>query len=72
MHNNLFMHNKRSDIYAVGGGRGDCACVYSLEEVVASPAYARWRQEYEPALERWFALMSFEEAWETADVLGSE
>lgn len=42
------------------------------EEVLASPAYARWSEEYEPILERWFALMEFAEEWEAEDLLTSE
>ena len=42
------------------------------EEVLASPTYARWSEEYEPILEHWFALMEFEEEWEVEDLLTSE
>jgi len=42
------------------------------EETFASPAYVSWCEEYEPALERWSALMTFEEEWETEDCLGTE
>jgi hypothetical protein len=42
------------------------------EEVLASPAYARWSEEYEPILEQWFALMEFEAEWEAADLLTSD
>ncbi|MFN8444015.1 MAG: hypothetical protein U0175_24755 [Caldilineaceae bacterium] len=39
------------------------------EEVLASPAYARWSKEYEPILEQWFALMEFEAEWEVENLL---
>lgn len=42
------------------------------QEVLASPAYARWLTDYEPILERWFALMDFEAEWEAEDRLTSE
>jgi len=42
------------------------------EATLASPAYAAWFAAYEPALERWFALMAFEEEWETEELLGGE
>ena len=42
------------------------------EAVLASSAYAEWFAAYEPALERWFELMTFEEEWETEEILGAE
>ncbi|MDQ5852487.1 MAG: antibiotic biosynthesis monooxygenase [Chloroflexota bacterium] len=39
-------------------------------EVLGSPAYASWLEAYQPALERWHAIMELEEEWETEDVLG--
>jgi quinol monooxygenase YgiN len=38
-------------------------------ETLASPEYAKWREAYEPALTRWHELMTFEDEWETEDVL---
>lgn len=39
------------------------------EEVLASPAYVRWSEEYEPILEHFFALMAFEAEWEVENLL---
>jgi quinol monooxygenase YgiN len=41
------------------------------DEVLGAPQYARWFEDYQPALERWHALMAFEDEWETEDVLGN-
>lgn len=38
---------------------------------LAAPGYAQWRAAYEPALTRWHTLMTFEEEWETEDLLGA-
>ena len=40
-----------------------------LAFVLAGLAFAGWLDAYEPALERWFTMMTFEEEWEMEDVL---
>ena len=39
------------------------------ETSLASPAYQGWLDAYQPALERWDDLMSFEDEWDTEDLL---
>ncbi len=40
------------------------------DAVLGSAEYASWCEAYQPALERWHAMMAFEDEWETEDVLG--
>ncbi len=42
------------------------------EATLAAPEYAQWREAYEPALARWHELMTFEDEWETEDLLHTD
>lgn len=39
------------------------------EDATQSPAYGEWLCQYAPLLERWDALMAFEEEWTVASLL---
>ena len=43
----------------------------AYEAAFAAPEYAQWRAAYEPALGHWHTLMTFEDEWETEDLLGA-
>jgi quinol monooxygenase YgiN len=42
----------------------------AYDAALSSETYSNWWSAYLPALERWDAMMTFEDEWETVDVLG--
>lgn len=41
----------------------------AYDAALSSETYAEWWSAYLPALSKWDAMMTFEEEWETVDVL---